>query len=62
MTPQQLRGTYAAEVARALTSWVAGESSLEIFAEASTERHAEYTTAELLAAASAEDSWQPREH
>ena len=48
---------HAAEVPRAKTTErdVAAERSLEVFSEASTERDAEYTTAEYLAAALADD-------
>ena len=46
--------THAVEVARALVVWVAAEGSLELLAEASTERDAKYTNAEYLAAALAE--------
>ena len=46
---------HAAGVARALVSWVATERCLEVLAEASSERGAEFTTAEYLAAALADD-------
>ena len=62
MTPHQRRGmrrrwhrTKTTELDAALIAWVTAERSQEVLAEASTERDAEYTGAEVLAAASAED-------
>ena len=52
---------HAAEAASALAAWVVAERSLKLLAEASTERNAEYTAAEYLAAALAADYLATRE-